>query len=419
MEKIFISAFEDMILGGGETYYFRMVSWFEQNGYISILLIPIDSSISSNVVKEIMKYNITIYKYSEHRMIPEICLVRLKQADKIIGIVSSIERYYLLQRVLKSKENVKLFFYVLSWGRGVLRFDGIITRVFFRILLSPLIKSKAFIALDEETQQISCTYSMISAEKVPIVRNGVASITIKKREQAISDSHKILSVCRFDFPFKGYILGLIKDFGKIAADNKKLELIIVGYGRGYDEVKNECLKLSPDIRRRINLLGDIPYSELGKVYQEATVYVGMGTTVLEASSHGVVSIVAATHQRENYCLGYFGQSLSLGGPVEGRFSNYLDVTLYKKHTFIELIEKILILSPDQYSSIVDSGYEALDKFDIDRAMHFFLDSNYGIVDKTLNANIQSLAIECVIVLRKFVSKIKGTIKKIFHFRRKQ
>ena len=112
----------------------------------------------------------------------------------------------------------------------------------------------------------------------------------------------ILTVSRADFPFKGYIKGLINCFKELQMSGKKLKLTIITSGTEKEQVYKWC-----ENQENIEIIEDVSYEKLKKYYREANVYVGMGTTILEAAASGVVAIPIAPYTYECNTYGLFSE----------------------------------------------------------------------------------------------------------------
>ena len=111
---------------------------------------------------------------------------------------------------------------------------------------------------------------------------------------------EVLSICRADFPFKSYILGLIDCIKKINEQNKRAKLRIVSYGKDIDQIKRrigDC--------ESIELIGETPYDKLTEYYLQADIFVGMGTTILDAAKFGLPAIYANVDSPEFVSCGFF------------------------------------------------------------------------------------------------------------------
>jgi glycosyltransferase involved in cell wall biosynthesis len=134
------------------------------------------------------------------------------------------------------------------------------------------------------------------------------------KSRPISADCVILTVARL-VDVKGYVAGLIKTLARIQQTaGLRFRLIIVGDGPLRSKLEKDAE--SSGIGCRIEFVGTVPYAELKEYYVKADIYVGMGTTVLEAASAGVPAIVAIAYTENFLTTGVFGsdEGLDLGEP---------------------------------------------------------------------------------------------------------
>lgn len=120
--------------------------------------------------------------------------------------------------------------------------------------------------------------------------------TVNSRKR---DSFNILTVSRADFPFKGYIKGLIDCFCSMYHDYN-IRLTIVTSGQQRDLVYAWSKGIS-----NIEIVENVSYNELSKYYRNADIYVGMGTTILEAASEGIIAVPVSPYTYECRTNGLF------------------------------------------------------------------------------------------------------------------
>ena len=94
---------------------------------------------------------------------------------------------------------------------------------------------------------------------------------------------KVLTAGRAIFPFKGYFMGLIKDFDKLCSEFPDIYLEIVSDGPDIDKIKSFIDSLDESVKKRILLTSWIPYDELNNKILECKLFIGMGTTVIDSS----------------------------------------------------------------------------------------------------------------------------------------
>lgn len=172
----------------------------------------------------------------------------------------------------------------------------------------------------------------------------------------------VLTVARL-VDMKGYIEGLIRDFAEIAKETRSpCKLVIIGDGPLRARLQRVASKTG--IGDRIKFVGSVPYDRLPAFYAQAHVYVGMGTTVLEAAAAGLPVIIATAHTRDFITPGLFGPDtgLGLGEPYCG----------IKQLSGRELLRKLI----DSPSERVSAGRVARDKvaadFEQEAVMRRFL-----------------------------------------------
>lgn len=111
----------------------------------------------------------------------------------------------------------------------------------------------------------------------------------------------ILSVSRADFPFKGYLIGLIDEYNKIRSKYDNVCLTVVSTGPNIVELKKKIDESKFDI----NLIQGLSRDELSAYYNKCDLYVGMGMTIIEASSRGKISLPVKTYTYKCLTNGFF------------------------------------------------------------------------------------------------------------------
>jgi hypothetical protein len=183
---------------------------------------------------------------------------------------------------------------------------------FLNRLLKPfvylLIRQKIIVFMDEETREFCYDHYNLSTtdnkEKEDIIRLPI-EIAKKVVYKAKNPELNILTISRFEFPFKAYVLGLIDTFSRIVQEGGNIRLTIIGYGDGEIFVKEKIGILTGNLRKRIRLLNQIPYSRIDDYIDQCDLYVGMGTTVLDAANRNKICISAVAYQENDLSIGFF------------------------------------------------------------------------------------------------------------------
>ena len=101
---------------------------------------------------------------------------------------------------------------------------------------------------------------------------------------------KIVSIARAEFPFKGYLIGLLDLLETFKADYE-IKVSIVSYGNGVQRLENHIKEKNFPENIEVKLYGRTEYTKLKEMFSDCTVYIGMGTSVLDAAQYGIPCIV--------------------------------------------------------------------------------------------------------------------------------
>jgi glycosyltransferase involved in cell wall biosynthesis len=140
-----------------------------------------------------------------------------------------------------------------------------------------------------------------SPEVIPL-----AVAPARKNRPTARDGVLILAVARLH-PMKEYIFGLIDAVAtlrKEGCDDVRLTVV----GDGPLKAGLVALVRSHGLEAHVMFAGTVDPAELPAYYSEADIFVGMGTTLLEASSHRVASVVAIGHHPEFMSPGFFADT---------------------------------------------------------------------------------------------------------------
>lgn len=167
----------------------------------------------------------------------------------------------------------------------------------------------------------------------------------------------ILSVARAAFPFKGYLLGLVDSFPIVHERYPDIKLRIVSFGPDIGRLKDAIAHCPEPTRSAIELVGQSSTEQIREMLGEAWLYVGMGTTVLDAADVGVPAIVSCHHTEKDTCLGFFCDS-----PGEVAFAG-------EGVPSVNLIQRVADMDGVRYRDLAHRTYNAYAQtYDIERVM---------------------------------------------------
>lgn len=225
----------------------------------------------------------------------------LKNSKKVKYIVTfSIEDFCAIYNICNN--NIKTLLYTVYYdqlligGKTKSKLGLYIVKRNVAALLDEMLKSKNIVCMDEHTIEdtydyysdyISIDKSLIKIIRIPVDIVPADINIIKKR--AKEKTCNILTISRADFPWKGYIIGLINYILKYG-DKMDLKLHIVTYGAEEKKILDTINNMPDDVKKRITIQGKTDYNDLENLYVNTTLYVGQGTTVLDAAQRGIISI---------------------------------------------------------------------------------------------------------------------------------
>lgn len=97
------------------------------------------------------------------------------------------------------------------------------------------------------------------------------------------DGKQILTAARAEFPYKGYLLGLVRDCASFMDINNSITLKIISDGDHIEELEREISRIPECYKNRIILEHWIPYEKLQEEMKKSYLFIGMGTGVLDAA----------------------------------------------------------------------------------------------------------------------------------------
>ena len=125
--------------------------------------------------------------------------------------------------------------------------------------------------------------------------------------------YDIMAAARAEFPFKGYLLGLINDFREINIYSQ-YKMLIISDGKDVSQLTN----LLKDEDKSISYLSYVRYEEFIKYLKKSKIFVGMGTSVLDAANAGTLSVMAQPYTNDFVSNGYFHEAPFDIGKFEGK-----------------------------------------------------------------------------------------------------
>lgn len=347
---MYYMAFQWLKFGGVETLTLREGKWFTKQKKKACV-------ITQDISKEMKEL------YAQIGI--EVRVVDKWTAKNIYKTIQSMEtkveliqffnlRDFLDYKVYNPKHNVKIIYYcVHPIDDCYCRSSRSIGRFFNRILskaISTYNKNKNIIYMDNDTLTANLENYHLEKERelftiLPLPYN-IKNNPLHKRSK---NEFHILSVARADFPFKGYLLGLIDELSCSFNEKSGVQCTIISTGRDYQVLEEKVKSLDISFKNCINIINGVLPDELGEFYYDTDLYIGMGTTILEAASYGVPSIIVSYGTYSFISNGLFNEEpMLLACKSNTENSNG-----------IEYVKRIMNINSEQYQIIQTETVNAL------------------------------------------------------------
>ena len=126
---------------------------------------------------------------------------------------------------------------------------------------------------------------------LPFIVDNLEPDIVNKKAKAAYKAKTIITSTRADFPFKGYVFGLIDDYKELS-EKFDIKLVIVASGEKEDveELNSKVSSLPEKCRSNVTLYSWMQYDKLKELISNSYLYVGMGTGILDAAAQYVPAI---------------------------------------------------------------------------------------------------------------------------------
>lgn len=346
-------------MNGVAAYYIRMFEWAKNHNYKCVLLLREDCKIASIWTEKIKELDISVEYFKLFSLELSQSAYHWSANDEKFFITADIHCYLRLKRMEYNGVFTcsKILWYVFHPQTTRIYENKILNFPYKKWCLSQLENGVIFMDLE---CALDCKKYYKTTFDLPVIRLGESipkkdDFVIRSRMKERKKIFTILTITRFKFPAKGYLLGLIDTFGKLSSKYPDIQLKIIGDGKGKKQVLEKIASLSLDIQQKIEYIGNVPYDNLKEYFKISHIFVGMGTTLLDAAGYALPGIVATAYQTGDLSVGRFSENYdNLGGNIY--LSNRRCSCFYKE------IEKILNMDDEQYYKAEEEAYSTVDKY---------------------------------------------------------
>lgn len=354
-------------MGGTETLILRLMEFYKDSGNRVILLT--ETAIDEGIFADTERIEFEHYIYDAQRS--KFCNLgaelRFSSNEAPLVITQFMPEFlkcYTLLKKTKYNVEVRHLLYILhphSTFYGPKRL-----KILARKMIISLLKNRALVFMDE-----TCIEECVKYYRLPVSMNyPIFRLPIFIKEDTHSKTKNevfnILSICRYEFPFKGYLLGLIKTFDILHKKYENISLTIIGYGPGSFEVDALIQSLPQAVKEKLTLLKKVQYNQIHTYIKACDVYVGMGTTVLDAANLNKIVITAVAYQKADLAVGFFHENYKTIGEVYQHNNSY--------PVFKDLIESVINSDNEQFNKMSNMSKVVLtDNYNISNIANKILD----------------------------------------------
>jgi len=315
-----------MTIGGAETYIIRKSKWLINNGYEVIVISEGGESVKTldNTIKHFTIKGIEMPPY-------------IFKKEELSSIIKSVTNILIEEKVdiIEAHNNYPAIYAILSLKKV---FIPLITNI---LIDTAFIKNPLLYILCKNLQKYDSVYAISKQTSVNLNKAFFKNIKFKILNIPLNPPKKnlpqltekyILSVSRMSSE-KMYVKELINSYVHLSKKNvipADIKLLIIGDGPLFTEVKKMAIDGNKYLSsEKIILLGYVTGIELDIYFHNCILYVGMGTTLLNAASYKKPCLLPGFEKKTmNYTWGFWGE--------EDFYKDYIvgDQSLYmKKNTY--------------------------------------------------------------------------------------
>lgn len=335
MKSTFIFIKKDICVGGIETFIIRTVRWLLKHNYRVIYIQPKGSLVAKGFKNTIYNSELEVYTidFDSPFWIHSLKL-EFDRNEYIVAYAFDFWYFVFLERMKRKYSgcNINVFYWIPH-------FKDVFIEDFFPKPLNRLIHpwiSNIFRKMENNhsiiyvnkthleafTKQYSYKVEIDHFKMPPTLKYSDPLNEENLIERSKRECFNIITIGRFVFPHKAYIIGLIDSFASLSSKYSNMYLTIIGHGPNSKEVLDKIESYADPIKSHIIFVGEVEYDDLKKYLMKSHLNVGVASTISDGALNSVISI-PVRHYCE-VCEGYgflpeskvFTTSSMPGKPIE-------------------------------------------------------------------------------------------------------
>lgn len=408
MKNTLIINYAGMSFGGIEKYFSRLMEYSIKQGY-RVIWITKDSCIVKSKFKNVTDDNRVEKVINKARFWFKIDPISFDTDEHIVMLSCEPLIYLYGEEIKKYIPNKSLFshFLVLPHYTGAAYYPERFFRFpifkkivfsFFKKIITRLNNNDLILAFSlKHLDNYEANYHITFLDKN---NNVLKSLEPKKcfdsfqtlaKAKERKKCFEIITCGRFDFPHKGYMIGLVKAFAVLKKRFNQIKLCFIGDGSSRHELEKVIMELPNSIKKDITLLGYISPDRTPEYYSKATLAVGVAGALGDAARCGLPSIRVRHYCYECEAYGFVGEQKQTKWDEPG-----LDI--------VPFIERMIVCSDNEYVEQAKNDYDKIyENYHYDPEF-VFKKKNY--LDKDFN--------KFTLFLARLVNLLKNFLIKVFN-----
>lgn len=331
MKKTLVINYQSTHIGGIEKHLLDLVKYLINNNDRVIWMYDtskdVDDSMASIMLdKRVEIVDTKVNKFNWFRHNP----ISFNNDEHIVIISFSPADYARAESIRRQNKEIDIsHFYLMPHFTGEILF----LERYFKGWLNNYVKKKLSLILERLDQKNAIKF--FSSKHAEVLSTNYGINIFDKEEKLVkivfhndefdyqnayrlanSKEFRIITVSRFEFPHKGYILGLIDSYEKLKNEYPNLKLTIVGYGQDVDIVIEKIQSLDPKIQKDIELIGELSPYDLKQYFKNTNLNISVAGSVRAGAIVGTLSVPARHYSYECEVYGYLPESASKTLSVE-------------------------------------------------------------------------------------------------------
>ncbi|QKJ23781.1 glycosyltransferase [Poseidonibacter lekithochrous] len=356
MNKNILFVYDYLYTGGIETLILRMSKWLISQGYSVSIILRKRGEIADLLDPKIEV--IELGKYYRYLYLPFISrkVSQSNNFEKFDYIMSFHPRSNWIASNLIDNLNLKCKYITgVYHPRAYFNKDlHLSEKLCYKYLLDNQ-ENKSILFMNEDTKKHHSDNLNSDFNSSPIWPLPVADKENSSKKPY--KKYKFISIGRFA-KFKTYNLYMIDIINNLVKKGYDIHYDIYGTGELEPYMKKKIAEYS--LEKRIILHGNLSYSNFSKVLEDAYLFIGMGTSVVEASFSKVPSLVAIENSKDSKSYGFLND---LPYYNVGERNNSLE-----EKDVETMISELLLKSDEEYNEICEKSYSYVQEYSLSALM---------------------------------------------------